>query len=53
MRISDRIRDGIIGSFDLPDENDNGWRVIDFCVKKNLYCKHFLLSQENPQVYMG
>ena len=29
--VGDRLREGMNGGFEVPEENDNGRRVIDFC----------------------
>ena len=36
--IGDRTRDGIIGAFGVPGENDNGTRVVEFCAGKGNVC---------------
>ena len=40
--VGDRLRVGIISGLGVPRENDNGWRVIDFCIKRgvNTYFEH-------------
>ena len=35
--IGDRMRDGIIGAFGVPGENDNDRRVVEFCAERGLY----------------
>ena len=35
--IGDRTRDGIIGAFGVPGENDNGTRVVEFCAERGLW----------------
>ena len=34
--IDDRTRDGISGAFGVPGENDNGRRVVKFCIERGL-----------------
>ena len=34
--VKDRMRVGITGAFGVPGEKDEGRRVIDFCVEKEL-----------------
>lgn len=41
------MRDGVLS------ENDIGMKVKDFFAKKNLCSKHFLTTQEHPQVHIG
>ena len=35
--IGDRVRAGIIGSFGVPEENDNRRRVVEFCAERGLF----------------
>ena len=49
--IGDRVRAGIIGVFRVPGENDNGRRVINFCVERwlsvsNTYFEHRNLNKD-------
>lgn len=46
-RSGDGVRDGVLS------ENDIGMKVKDFFAKKNLCSKHFLTTQEHPQVHIG
>ena len=32
--IEDRARAGITGAFGVPEENDNGRRVVEFCAER-------------------
>ena len=34
--IGDRVRVGITVAFKVPGENDNGRKVVEFCVKRGL-----------------
>ena len=48
--IGDKDRAGITGDFGIPEENDNGRRMVDFCAEKglcvgNTYFKHMNLHK--------
>ena len=48
--IRDRTRAGITGAFEVPGENDNGRRVVEFCAERglfagNTYFKHRSLGK--------
>ena len=49
--IGDRTRSGMTGSFRVPGENDNGRRVVEFCVEWGLYMANTYFKHRSVHKY--
>jgi hypothetical protein len=49
--IGDRKRDGVTGDFGVEGENENGKKVIDFCVDKGMCVCNTFFSHKNVHKY--
>ena len=48
-----KVKTGIIGTFGIPGENDNGRRVVEFCVEGGLYMDNIYFEYKSLHKYLN
>ena len=50
--VGDRLREGMNGGFEVPEENDNGRRVIDFCAGRGISASNTYFEHKSLYKYI-